>query len=620
MYVHSVKLVNFKSIGNYDEAEVILEERVTAIIGKNESGKSNVLDGLARVNLLKRNQNAFADELVNRNCPIGTQITYLVTLRPNASDSTMGINGETQVEISKTKAIVTGSLLTYYQDNLFSDVKSFVDYLESINNNPMQLRDQELSSYRKCISDMQESSILDLHQRMTSLDYLFARVNNFPAAKREEYSTMLNAVRDSWLKFTTILPTFFYRKADKHLKTLIKYEDIEKELRAPTSYPNSLLSDLLKAIGISNDDFLFAARSGSTPIQESTRRRINKAVREKINKPFSQFYQTEEVVLDLGFNAGNVSFIVQSNDGEALYLSERSNGLQWYLETFIDAQANNISNRNVVYLLDEPGTSLHVNAQRKLLELFEHLAAQGNQVVYTTHSPYMLNTELEGVHCIRAAVKNTDGYTYIYKSAYDAKIAPESQRDTLTPIIAALGMNLQDTFGPAKDKINIVTEGMSDYIYMNTMAKQLGIDMNKFAIIPSVGATNCVNICAILHGWGCKYIALFDFDKEGVESGGEHLRQKMFFDIEKQYCYVREVSPEEIVQKVYSTNQYEIEDVVQRSEIMRFCTETGTSTSLGKPLTAKLLCTAIENGLFKLDDQSVNNFNTLFSRIESYTG
>ena len=117
MYVHSVKLVNFKSIGNYDEAEVILEERVTAIIGKNESGKSNVLDGLARVNLLKRNQNAFADELVNRNCPIGTQITYLVTLRPNASDSTMGINGETQVEISKTKAIVTGSLLTYYQDN-----------------------------------------------------------------------------------------------------------------------------------------------------------------------------------------------------------------------------------------------------------------------------------------------------------------------------------------------------------------------------------------------------------------------------------------------------------------------------------------------------------------------
>ena len=47
MYIHSVKLINFKSIGNYPEAEIILEPKVTAIIGKNESGKSNVLDGLS---------------------------------------------------------------------------------------------------------------------------------------------------------------------------------------------------------------------------------------------------------------------------------------------------------------------------------------------------------------------------------------------------------------------------------------------------------------------------------------------------------------------------------------------------------------------------------------------
>ena len=48
--------------------------------------------------------------------------------------------------------------------------------------------------------------------------------------------------------------------------------------------------------------------------------------------------------------------------------------------------------------------------------------------------------------------------------------------------------------------------------------------------------------------------------------------------------------------------------------------ETGTSTTLGKPLTAKLLCTAIESGSFKLNDQSLDNFKKLFARIESYTG
>ena len=146
--------------------------------------------------------------------------------------------------------------------------------------------------------------------------------------------------------------------------------------------------------------------------------------------------------------------------------------MRWYLETFIDAQANDANGCNIVYLLDEPGTSLHVNAQRELLDLFQHLAGKGNQVVYTTHSPYMLDLEAEGVHRIRAVVKNKEGYSYVYKTAYDARIAPDSQKDTLAPIISAIGMNLNDTFGPAKDKLNIVTEGTSDYIFLNTMAKR----------------------------------------------------------------------------------------------------------------------------------------------------
>ena len=37
MYIHSVKLTNFKSIGDYAESEIILEPKVTAIIGKNET-------------------------------------------------------------------------------------------------------------------------------------------------------------------------------------------------------------------------------------------------------------------------------------------------------------------------------------------------------------------------------------------------------------------------------------------------------------------------------------------------------------------------------------------------------------------------------------------------------
>lgn len=196
--------------------------------------------------------------------------------------------------------------------------------------------------------------------------------------------------------------------------------------------------------------------------------------------------------MDLGFNAGVVSFVVTSENGEALILSERSNGLRWYLETFIDAQANDIAGRNVIYLLDEPGASLHVNAQRELLSLFQHLSEKGNQVVYTTHSPYMLDLQTDGVHRIRAVVKNSEGYTYIYKTAYDARISPDSQQDTLAPIINAIGMNLNDTFGPAKDKLNIVTEGMSDYIYLCMIIRDMFYLCNMGSHIKGIYSHICV--------------------------------------------------------------------------------------------------------------------------------
>lgn len=619
MYVHSVKLINYKSIGDYPEAELLLEPRITAIIGQNESGKSNIIDGLSRIKFIARNTAAFQSDIVNRNEAFGKANIFQIILKPSSEDNALGICEDTHIELIKDSCIVTGGFLAYFEKEIRPTINILLLIIDGAGRNPLQLTDQELINYRTYYSELKADTKIDIPLRIAAFNFLFNKVGKLPSEKQTVAKPAIETARQKWLSLISLLPTFFHRRTTKHLNSLYKFEDIDKELRNPDAFPNSLLNDFIRLIDISKDDFIHAARVGTATTQETVRNRIRRMITTKINTPFFEFYNTEEIYLDISFNNGTVLFMVQSGNGESFSISERSNGLRWYLETFIDAQANGVAGNNVVYLFDEPGSSLHVNAQNKLLELFGHLADKGNQVVYTTHSPYMLNTNAEGVHRIRAVVKNIDGYSYIYKSAYDARIAPASQQDTLTPIIKALGMNLSDTFGPAKDKINIVTEGMSDYIYLSTMAKHLDINLEKYALIPSVGATNCVNICAILHGWGCKYIALFDFDKKGVESGGEYLRKEMFFEFEKQYCYVREVTEEEIAQKVYKTSEYEIEDVVQQSEITRFCAETGTSTELGKPLTAKLLCTAIENGTFTICDQSIANFRELFIRIAKYT-
>jgi len=299
-------------------------------------------------------------------------------------------------------------------------------------------------------------------------------------------------------------------------------------------------------------------------------------------------------------------------------LSERSNGLRWYLNTFIDAKAHRISQSNVIYLFDEPGVSLHVNAQRELLKLFEDLADKGNQVVYTTHSPYMLNMENDGIHRIRAIDKDYQGYTHIYKTVYDARLSHQNQEDTLAPIISAIGMTLHDTFGPAKDKLNIITEGVSDYIYLHTMAKVLEIDMSKIIIIPSFGVTNCLNVCNILCGWNCPFVAIFDYDKEGVESGGEKMRKSLLYEMGKQYLYLKDIEQESVDSKEYNQSSYMIEDLVGKDILHDFIRQKGlpeNAATKNKTLLSKLFCNAIEDGTYCINDECKSRFTKLFDRI-----
>lgn len=619
MYVHSVKLVNYKSIGDYAESEVIIEPRVTAIIGKNESGKSNILDGLSQINFRKKKASAFADTTANRSCGDGKQIKYVLLLKPSAEDIALGITDESTIEITHDKMTVSGGLLSYYESTISEAVVAVSDMLNLIGGgNPLKLSSHDLPHYQLHKAELSSKDTLDLLHKFVSLQYMVDHRSSIPAASQKAFKETTDNAANHLYHILGLLPQFYFRDSGKNLRTVYKLEDVQKELADGAKGQSSLLYDFVRLIEIPQEDFVLAVQNGNDGRQTSIRSKIKRQIDKHINSEFCAFYTTEDVTLSVDFNANSVTFSVQTGDGETLQLGERSNGLKWYLETFIDAKANNLPQRNVVYLFDEPGCFLHVNAQKELVSLFGHLADQGNQVVYTTHSPYMLDTEKDGIHRIRAVVKDPQGFTHIYKTAYDNKISPDSVHDTLAPIVNALGMNMNDTFGPAKNKINIVTEGISDYIYMCMMGKLLDIDAEKYAIIPSQGASKCVDICAILHGWGCKYIAVFDYDKAGVESGAEIMRNQLIYDLNKDYCFMNEVTQEDIDAKTYRTSAFMVEDLITREEINRFCEEMSISPGLKKALIAKKMSNAIDAGEFTLNDTAIANFRALFERILSY--
>ena len=156
---------------------------------------------------------------------------------------------------------------------------------------------------------------------------------------------------------------------------------------------------------------------------------IQEAVRAEIEKPFNNFYKQENVKISISIE-GTLLRILIKTTGRHMQMSERSNGLRWYLNLFVALRANHTKSNNVIFLMDEPGVHLHVDAQKKLLTLFTDLSKKENQVIYSTHSPTMIDTRK--LYQIRA-VENRSGQTVIHNAVNGDNIQGSSKVETLSP-------------------------------------------------------------------------------------------------------------------------------------------------------------------------------------------
>ena len=150
---------------------------------------------------------------------------------------------------------------------------------------------------------------------------------------------------------------------------------------------------------------------------------------------------------------------------------------------------------NYIVLLDEPGVFLHVNAQKKVLELFENFVSNNNQIIYTTQHPTMIYQD--HLDRVRLMIKDENGNTNISNHYYSLPHKMGGKTETITPILQALGMKMGYSFNSIDvDKINIITEGISDYNYLKIYFNQIGTS-NEYNIIPSTSVTNIHNIVSI---------------------------------------------------------------------------------------------------------------------------
>ncbi|MGH9067811.1 MAG: ATP-dependent nuclease, partial [Acidimicrobiales bacterium] len=164
-------------------------------------------------------------------------------------------------------------------------------------------------------------------------------------------------------------------------------------------------------------------------------------------------------------------------------LDVRSSGFRWFI-SFLAAFKEFSEDRAVIVLLDEPALALHARAQRDFLDFIEATLAQHHQVLYTTHSPFMV----DAAHLERVRVVEDLGPEEGVKVKSQLM---SRDPDTLSPLQGALGYDIAQNIFVGPD--NLVVEGLSDYTYLTVISEALRaagrsyLDL-RWRVLPAGGA------------------------------------------------------------------------------------------------------------------------------------
>lgn len=203
---------------------------------------------------------------------------------------------------------------------------------------------------------------------------------------------------------------------------------------------------------------------------------------------------------------------------EEVELEGRSTGLQWFLSFYLVFLVESVGDHsNCILLLDEPGLSLHPLAQRDLSDFFEALS-KDNQILYTTHSPFLVDSDrLDRVRKVYVA---PDGSSKV-SANLGAEEGDTSTRGAGYAVHAAVGLTVAESLLIGCQPV--IVEGPSDQHYLTTIKTLLiangKINPSKELVFPTAGGTSGVKaISGILSGRdGDLPVVLLDSDGPGVK-------------------------------------------------------------------------------------------------------
>ncbi len=191
---------------------------------------------------------------------------------------------------------------------------------------------------------------------------------------------------------------------------------------------------------------------------------------------------------------------------------QRSSGFQWFFSFLAAFSEFEEKEGRAVILLDEPALTLHGKAQDNFLRLIDVRLAPKHQVLYTTHSPFMVEMgHLERVRIVEDKGSKEGAAVIDFELAKDP--------DSLFPLQAALGYDIAQSLFIGPD--NLVIEGTSDFAYLQVMSDHLkvlgreGLDP-RWRLLPAGSASNVPTFVALM-GPHLDVTVLVDSGTQGMQ-------------------------------------------------------------------------------------------------------
>ena len=518
MKLKKVHVKNYRSVEDSQQFEV---GGVTCLVGKNEAGKTAILQALAT---LRPHDAQDAEYNKVRDYPRRFLNDY--EERHEEEDA---IVTETQWEMSdhdkKALESVFGSgFVTQKQVELSGGYsgKAYwsleIDQSVAVKHLMSELDTTDQSEIKDCKSTEEIHEILSKKQdRSEKQSKIIQRISEYKDKSAQEESIKI---------LSEMTPRFLYFSHYDRMNGQVSIEKLREDKQHNCiNEGDQVFLDFLEYAGTNLDEI------ASATTYEDLNSRCE-AASNKITDQLMEYWKQNpylEVEVRLTkaeqndpapFNQGTIARARVKNTLHRVSVpfSERSAGFIWFFSFLVKFTQAKKSFGNVIILLDEPGLTLHGKAQEDLLRYFKEKLEPKHQIVFSTHSPFMVPVDrLEDVRIVEDVIEHKSIKRPIIHGTKVSADVMANDPDTLFPLQGALGYELAQHLFVSPH--NLVVEGTSDYTYLSILSSHLkelgktGLD-DKWSIIP-VGGADMVPTFVALLGAHLDVTVLVDSQKAG---------------------------------------------------------------------------------------------------------